>query len=140
MDWLSWMNQHKYCVKLAQFYIEYAKICESIDSQKAFNLLRNALKANVMEPDQSKLVKEFLEEFKSRIDVDNLKNADKNDEYNVDQNSKVKFAFSYLILKPNENSEFQFEEIRARKYTAIYEATKKNEEKFLKEIEELKKK
>lgn len=95
-----------------------------------------------MEPDQWKLAKEYLEEFRSRVDEDNTKNSEKQDEFSIDQCPKVKFAFSYLMLKPNENSEleFQFEEIRARKYMAIYEATKKNEEKFQKEIEELKKK
>ncbi|CAF0717314.1 unnamed protein product [Brachionus calyciflorus] len=137
MDWLAWMNQHQYCVKLAQFYIEYSKILESTDRSKALVLLRNALKTNKMDSEQSKIVLDYLQDLRSKGVEEKTENKD--DENLISQPSiRCEFAFSYLMLKPNPkvDEEFQFEEIRARRYRAIMDVQKKKDE----EIEELKKK
>lgn len=132
------MNKHKYCVKLGQFYIEYAKILEGIDRQKSFTLLRNALKGNLMNKEQSKLVEEYLENLRTRVYEEKNQNAEIKEE---EKNIQVKFAFSYLMLKPdpNKEEEFQFEEIRARNYRTIYEVKQNEEQKYKKKIEELEK-
>ncbi|RNA43421.1 mitotic checkpoint serine threonine- kinase BUB1 [Brachionus plicatilis] len=138
LDWLSWMNKHKYCVKLGQFYIEYAKILEGIERPKAFILLRNALKANVMDNEQSKLVTDYLEDLRDRAYEESNQNTEKQEEEKINE---IKFAFSYLMLKPDPNSEeeFQFEEIRARKYNALYEVKQKEQQKYEKKIQDLEK-
>ena len=51
---------------------------------------------------------------------------------------KIKFAFSYRMLKPDENSpvEYSFEEIRAKYYNMRYEMEDKLEAKYKTELEE----
>lgn len=132
------MNKHKYCVKLGQFYIEYAKILENVDLSKAFTLLRNALKQDLIDEEQSKLVRDYLEDLRTRVSDSSPQN---NETFVKEKTTQVKFAFSYLMLKPDPNGEeeYQFEEVRARKYYALYEIQQKEQQKYQSKIEELEK-
>lgn len=140
---LNWMYEHKYCVKLAQFYIEWSKILEPKDKQKSAQVLSNALKLD-LEPEQACLLSSYWNSVSSRFDVviEESNPSNESDDLSANKGLILKFAFSYSMLKPDKkkDEEFSFEEIRARKCYEIYNEKKKTEQFYLSQIDELKQK